>query len=112
MKQVILDTSFILTCLKQKIDFFEELELEGYQIIIPKQVLNELKGLKSKLALDLLSYHKYKTIDLDSKNVDDGIIRYAEENPEVIVGTLDKGIQDEIKNKKIIIRGMKKLEVV
>ena len=49
MKEVVLDTSFILTCIKQKIDFFEEIKLMGMLPVIPEQVKEEVKGLaKSK----------------------------------------------------------------
>ena len=58
MKQIILDSSFIITCIKQKIDFFEE--LVGEQIIIPKQVINEIKRLDNQLALKLLEKNKFK----------------------------------------------------
>ena len=40
-----MDSSFILTCVRQKIDFFEEIELKGIQILIPKQVIREIKGI-------------------------------------------------------------------
>ena len=112
MKQVILDSSFILTCIKQKIDFFEEIELMGIQIIIPKQVINELKGLKAKLALRLLDKHKFKKIDLKTKNTDAGIKNYADKNKNVIIATLDKELKNKIKNKKLIIRGKKKLMMI
>ena len=49
MKYAILDTNFILTCVKQKIDFFEDIKLMGFQIVIPKQVINEIEKIpKSK----------------------------------------------------------------
>lgn len=110
MKQALLDTSFILTCIKQKIDFFEE--LMEYQIIIPIQVIKELKGLNAKLALKLVSKHKFKKIDLKMKNVDGGIKKFAEKDKNIIVATLDKELQKNIINKKLIIRGKKRLEIV
>ncbi len=113
MKQIILDTSFILTCIKQKIDFFEE--LVGTQILIPEQVINEIKNLKnpnSGLALKILEKNKFKKIDLGKGNVDNLIIKFAKENPKSIVATLDKEIKNKTKNYKLIIRGKKKLEVI
>lgn len=111
-KQVLLDTNFILTCMKQKIDFFDYLEMEGYIIIIPEQVINELENLKKESALMLLSKSKFKKIKLTGKNVDNAIIRYAGENPELIIATLDRAIQKKIKNRKMIIRNKKKLEIL
>jgi len=113
MKQIILDTSFILTCIKQKIDFFEEL-VEA-QILIPEQVINEIKRLEninSKLALKLLKKNKFKKINLGKAHVDKLIIRFAKENPKTIVATLDREIKNKTKNQKLIIRGKKKLEII
>jgi len=117
MKQIILDTNFILTCVKQKIDFFEEIQLMGMQISIPNQVIVEIEGLSkknnnAKLSLKLLKKSKFKKIDLKTKDTDKGIIKFAKENPEVIIATLDRELKNKIKNPKLIIRGKKKLEVI
>jgi len=108
--KILLDTSFILTCLKQKIDFFEE--LVGEEILIPVQVINEIKRLNNPLALKLLEKNKFKKIDLGKGHTDKRIIKFAKENPKVIVATLDKEIKNKTKNQKLIIRGKKKLEVI
>jgi len=113
MKKFLLDTSFILTCVKQKIDFFDE--LLGEQILIPEQVIQELRRLKtsdSELALKILDKKKFKKIDIGKGHVDKRIIKYARENPEIIVATLDKEIKNKTKNKNLIIRGKMKLEIV
>ena len=112
MKPVLLDTNFIITCIKQKIDFFEELYLEGYQIIIPDGVINELKKLKQNSILKFLEKNNFNKIILTGKNVDNSIINYAKKNPEIFVATLDRELQKKLKNKKIIIRGKKKLEII
>ena len=112
MKSVLLDTNFILTCIKQKIDFFEELYLEGYQVIIPDRVIDELKKLKQTSALKLLEKNNFNKITLTGKNVDNSIINYANKNPEILVATLDRELQKKLKNRKIIIRGKKKLEII
>ena len=115
MKQILLDTNFILTCIKQKIDFFEELEFMGLEILIPKQVIKELKGLKikeAKLALRLLEKNIFEENDIGRGHVDKRIKLFADKNSEVLIATLDKELQKKLKNKKIIIRGKKKLEIV
>ena len=112
MKSALLDTNFILSCIKQKIDFFEELYLKGFQIIIPDKVIDELKKLKQTSALKLLEKNNFKEILLAGKNTDNSIINYANKNPDILVATLDKQLSDKLKNRKIIIRGKKKLEVV
>ena len=112
MRQVILDTSFILTTIKQKIDFFEKLEHEGFQIVIPDQAIDELMGLGAQLALNILEKHKFKVVKLPGKDADTAILNFARENPEAIVATLDRGLQKKIKNPKMIIRQKKKIEII
>ncbi len=122
MKQVIFDTSFILTCIRNKIDFFEKLKLERIQILVPKQVIKEIKGIinskkklhfkeDAKLALRLLEKNSFKEIDLKEKNVDNGIVKYSNKH-DTIVATLDREIKNKIKNSKLVIRGKKKLEII
>jgi len=123
MKQAILDTNFILSCIKQKIDFFENIKFKGMKILIPIQVINELKRISdsekklhfrddAKLALKLLKKNLFKKIDLKEKYVDKGLINFAKKNKNIIVGTLDREIKNQIKNQKLVIQGKKKLEVV
>jgi rRNA-processing protein FCF1 len=114
MKQVLLDTNFIITCIKQRIDFFEEIPLMGIQILIPEQVIKELEKLKKPSALTLLENEKdkFKIISLKGKIVDNSIINYARENPTVIIATLDRGIHRKIRNKRMIIVDRRKLEII
>ena len=112
MKSALLDTNFILSCIKQKIDFFEELYLKGFQIIIPDKVIDELKKLKQTSALKLLEKNNFKEIILTGKNTDNSIINYENKNPDILIATLDKQLSDKLKNGKIIIRGKKKLEII
>ena len=117
MKHVLLDTNFILSCIRKKIDFFEEIPLIGLSIIIPKQVIEEIQGIsnskpEAELALKILAKNVFKNVTLHGNNVDNGIVNLAKENKNYIIATLDKGIQGKIKNQKLIIRGEKKLEIV
>jgi rRNA-processing protein FCF1 len=123
MRKAILDTNFILTCVNQKIDFFEELELRGIKAIIPDKVIAEIKGISeskrklrfreaAQLSLDLIKLHKYGRIRLGGKNVDAGIIKYAKQNPEFFVATLDREIKKKVVNSKIVIREKKRLEII
>ena len=127
MRQAILDTSFILTCIKQKIDFFDEIKFMGIEILIPDIVIGEIKSLSedtskkkfnlkenAKIALKLLEKNlgSFRRINLFGKNVDKSIIKFAEENGEVLIATLDKEIKKKVKNSKLIIRGKKKLEII
>ena len=123
MKKVILDSNFILTCIKQKIDFFEEIKFMGIKVLIPKQVIKEIKEIinskkklhfkeDAKLALKLLEKNSFKKVDLNTKKVDKGLINFSKENKNVIMATLDKEIKNKIKNPKLIIREKKRLEVL
>lgn len=124
MKEVILDTNFILSCIRKKIDFFEEIPLMGMSIVIPKPVIKEIESIKNHpknnfrfkeeavLALKLLEKNKFRKIGLGGKNVDFGIIKIARENPDYIIATLDREIKNKVKNQKLVIRGEKRLEVI
>lgn len=115
MKQAILDTNFILTCIKQKIDFFEELKLLGIKPIIPKQVIRELQGLKKpevELSIKILNKNKFKEIDIGKGHVDNRIMNYLKEHEDTFIATLDREIKKRTINSKIIIKEKKRLEII
>lgn len=111
---IIIDTNFIITCVRQKIDLFKQLEeLFGKpRIFIPQQVIDELKLLSekkilkikdkeaAKLALDIIKTNLVFIIDLETKNVDAGIIKYTNKN-NVYLATLDKELKSKIKNSQV-----------
>ena len=117
--KIILDTSFILTCLKEKLDF---LDASGFgEIVIPEQVILELKKLNSgnskessiaNLALDIINKNKknIKVISLDKKYADAGIKDYIKKNRNVILATLDRELK-KLPVKILTIRG-KKIELI
>ncbi len=120
--KTLLDTSFILTCIRNKIDFMEELSLQGLEILIPEQVISEIKQIstskkkfrfrdEAELALRILQKSKFKKIDLKTKNTDNGIMKYSKEH-EVIVATLDRELKRRVKAQRLVIRGKKKLEIL
>ena len=121
MRQAILDTSFILTAIKNKIDFIEGITFLGLTPIVPKQVISELENIveskkklkfkdDAKLGLKLIS--KTKTIDIKNDYVDNGLIDYAEQNKTAIIATMDKELKSKIPNQKLVIRAKKRLEVL
>ena len=112
MKQIILDTSFIFSCVKQKIDFFEKIEHEGMKILIPEQTIDELMGLGAQAALNVLEANEFEMVKVPGKDADEAILNFAKKNPDAIIATLDQGLQKRLKNRKMIIRGLKKLEIV
>ena len=112
MRQIILDTSFIISAVAKKIDFFENDEIKGMQIVIPEQTIKELKGLGAELALRILEKNEFQTVKIPGKDADSAIMTFASKNPTAVVATLDQGLKKKIKNQKLIIRGRKKLEII
>ena len=123
MKKILLDSSFLISAAKEKLDLFEK--LQEYEILIPEQVINETfrvsqsnQSLKNKeaaeLALKILykSKDNFKKIDLGQGHTDTQMIKYVEENQGSIVATLDKEIKSRLKGKTMILRKGKKVEIV
>ncbi len=122
--EVILDTNFIITCVKEKVDFFQA-EKFG-KLLIPKQVVFEIEDIfnsregkhkeNASLALKIIEQnHKlWKEIDLEDNYVDRGIKKYAENNKEIIVATLDKELRRKLKGKAkfLSIKGKKKISFI
>jgi rRNA-processing protein FCF1 len=119
MRKVLLDTSFILSCIRNKIDFFEEIPLMGIQMIIPEEVILEVERFKDRkteadvaLAMINQNHDKFEKIELGKGHVDSKIIEYANNKNDFIVGTLDKEIKEKLNGKSMVIREKKRLEIV
>jgi rRNA-processing protein FCF1 len=125
--KILLDTNFILSCVKQKIDFFsitEEVINEKIEWIIPKQVSDEILKLSkkaespedrraAKLSEIILKYNQFEVIDVkNSKDVDEGIRQFLKDKPEIVIATLDRGLKNSIKNKVLTIKGNDYLELI
>jgi len=120
MKTAVLDTNFILTCIKEKIDFIEGLQFQGFTLVVPEQVIGELEKLskrkgavssRAEFALRLLNSHNLKKIDLETRKVDFGLSRYSKNNLDSYIATIDSELKRKVK-RKIVIRGKNKLEVL
>ena len=104
--EVILDTNFIITCIRRDIDFLEQLEAEGFTVVVPKEVLEELKDLRFRVtndertainvALELLEKRKVKKMSLGHYSVDKGLINKGKEG--YFIATLDSAIRHEVPN--------------
>ena len=119
--KVILDTNFLIYCAKEKLDYVEEIRdllNEGYDLVVPVQVVEELERLKVKakkgkdkaacdLALQLLDSNKVEKIEVKGKSVDDGIINLANEDSKNIVATLDREMRGILGRVMLISRGKK-----
>ena len=119
--KVILDTNFLIYCAKEKLDYIEEINNilnEGFDLVVPEQVIGELKRLKIKakkgkdkdacdLALKILDKKKINIVQPSGKSVDDAIIQLAQENSKNIVCTLDREMRWELGRVILVSRGKK-----
>ena len=118
---ILLDTNFILECVKNKIDL-DDLKIYG-NLFLPIEVYSELQNILldkrqkeknkaiAKLALQILDRKNLKTISLEIDKVDDGIINYVRRNDNIIVATLDKELKSRLEGiaKILTIRNKKKI---
>lgn len=125
--KIVLDTNFLITCAKQKIDFAQiagQIIDDKIEWIAPQQVLNELGQLKDRkemkrsdkeaasLAFEILQTINPEIVDLGKNpNVDIGIVNYVL-GKNIAVATLDRGLKNRIDNKILTIRGKDWLEIV
>ena len=123
MNKVLLDTNFIMNSVQCKIDFFEQLENAGFEILIPEAVIGELrkvmnskKKLKfrqdAELGLKLLDKNKFTKIEMGAKYADKAIVRYLKDHSDVILATMDKALKKRVKNPIMVVRARKKLMIV
>ena len=108
---IILDTNFILTCVKQKIDLFSQIReiFPEEEAVIPDVVIRELEMLAKRqeltfaernaadLSLQLIKKENAKITKSEGK-ADNFIVRYALKN-KVIVASLDRGIRARLRDK-------------
>jgi len=131
--EVILDTNFVISCVREKLDFVnlsEELFDENMQFFLPEEVLKEIeklskrKGEKStdknaaKTAMAILNSLEKKgeihKIALENEDVDSGLVNYVKMNPEekFVLATLDRELKKKAGCRILTIRGKKMLELV
>jgi rRNA-processing protein FCF1 len=122
--KIILDTNFLIYCAKEKLDYVEEIRdliNEGFELVVPMQVIDELEKLKNDrlkkvsgkdksaidLALQLLEINKVKKVRVEGKSVDAGIIKLAAEDKKNIVCTLDREMRHILGRVILISKGKK-----
>lgn len=113
------DTNFLLYCIKQKIDFLQELDRLcsfAYKLVVPQQVMAELeriaetKSAKSKdkkiaeIALQLLdkliSEKQIRIKRIKASGADDALLKLDKKT--YVVATLDRGLRQKLKNAKLL----------
>ena len=127
--RILLDTNFIITCIKENIYFdslADEMFSEEIRWIIPQDVLNELGSIKdtpgvktedkeaAKLSFEILKHLKHELVEFPGKNpnVDIKIVNYLLDNEGVILATMDKDLKSRVKNKVLSVRAGKKLGLI
>jgi rRNA-processing protein FCF1 len=115
--EVLLDSNFIISCIKKKIDFVDQLEEQGFKVLMPLEVYQEMKDLKRKLphddriaidvAFTMLESRGIKKTRLGKDSVDNGLINKGKQG--YFVATLDNAIKNEIPNKIVIFDAQKRV---
>lgn len=111
MKKIFLDTDFLITSTKYKIDFLGELDkLINFkkEVCVVDETLNELKGKpQEKLINEIIKEKHIKVIKTEiNKNVDDLLLDLKD----IIVCTQDKELKRKLKKqgKRVITIRQKK----
>jgi rRNA-processing protein FCF1 len=119
--KVLLDTNFLITCLKQKVDFVEQIRDMKLDLAVPKEVIAELKRVSTdkknklkdregaKTALHLILKEKFELVELGERYVDYGLIKFSKKNPDFAVATLDLRLAGKVKN-VITLKGKSKVD--
>jgi len=126
--KILIDTNFVITCTKQKIDFdaiMNGLTTEKVEWIVPEEVLGELRGLKiggrikikdrnaADIAIQIIAELGVEVVKLSdtADDVDTKIANYLRDE-DIVLATLDKGLKSRVKNKILTIRGKNNLELI
>ena len=114
MYTIVLDTNFLITALKFRIDIFDDIEKIcdfDYEIAVLDKSLDELNGKPNeKLIRALIKSKKVKVIKTNTRDYVDDIL--ASLKGEYIIATQDIGLRKRLKGKPIIlIRQKKYLEI-
>lgn len=112
-----MDSNFIISCVKRKIDFVSELELLGLKTLLPREVVQELKDLRlnSKhddrvainVALEMFGNTKLKKIKLGTGKVDEKLIDMGKKG--AYIASLDAYIKRSVPNRVVISNSANKL---
>jgi rRNA-processing protein FCF1 len=126
--KILIDTNFIITCTKEKIDFdaiMNGLTSEEVQWIVPEEVLTELRGLKFggkikikdrnavSLAIEIIAQLGTEVVKLSdtADDVDTKIVNYLR-GKDIVLATLDKELKSRVDNKILTVRGKNNLELI
>ncbi|MEK6824567.1 MAG: hypothetical protein AABX12_02000 [Nanoarchaeota archaeon] len=117
--EVIVDSNFIVSCFKKNIDFTGQLEEQGFKVLIPREVVQELKDLRrgdksshdDRVAIDLalafFARTKLKHISFGAGKVDDFLIKKGKQG--AYIASLDREIKRRVPNRVVIFDAQKRV---
>lgn len=113
MKAIVLDTNFLVYCVKFRIDLFSEIQRIcnfKYKICILDSTIKELEKIKPKeLSLIKKYIEKIEVINAKKENVDEELIDLSKKD--CIIATQDLALKKQLKEAVIIIRQKRYLEL-
>jgi len=111
--EILIDTNTLIYAAKDKIDLFTLIKdsFPHAEIIIPKEVLEEVKNIKenakklrekeaASLILQIINKQYIKKISMGEGNVDDLLIKEASERKAAVI-TSDKNLKQKLKKANI-----------
>lgn len=113
IKKVILDSGFVMVCLRKRIDFISQLSNQGFEISIPRESLQSLKDFRFESftsqedkilvakTFDLINGVRVKKKTVGDQNVDDWLIKKGNEG--FYIATVNAGILNHIPRKILIL---------
>jgi rRNA-processing protein FCF1 len=117
--EAILDGSFMLNAVKNKIEFIDQLEALGFVPKVPKEVIDELKDSHSTARfasravlgqlLELLDKRGVKRTSLGKGKVDEQLLKLGKEGK--YIATMDASLRRMVPNKLILSVAQKQVVV-
>jgi len=119
--QVLLDSSFIISCVRDRIDFLSQLEEQGFTPVVPREVLQEMKDLRTSnrasredraavdVALEMIEQKNVKKNSLGKGKVDDFLIERGQAG--IFIATLDNGIKKRVPKRIVIFKAQNRVGV-
>ena len=110
--QVLLDSSFIISCVRSRIDFLAQLTEQGFTPVVAREVLQEIKDLRTRnkisredrlavdVALEMIEKGKVKKTSFGAGKVDDYLIGRGKTG--IYIATLDREIKKKVPNRVVI----------
>ena len=102
--KIILDTNFLIDCLRFNIDI--KAELAGNELFVSKSILFEIEKIKergtkesslAKLALDFINKNNFKILEFED-DVDESLVLYSKHG--YVIATHDKTLKNRLKKEK------------